>query len=63
MTFGSNTPPRVPMTGSHEGEGIDSVITPVNCVSVISTPNPPHASHSLCSSAMWTGKVSVLPSM
>ena len=54
-TFGSRIPLKVPMMGSHEGIGIDRVITPVNCASVMSTPRPPQASLSLCSSAMWVG--------
>jgi len=50
--FGSRTPPRVPMMGSHEGVGIDRVITPENYASMTSTPNPPQTSLSLCSSAI-----------
>jgi len=45
--FGSNTPPRVPMTGSQDGVGMDNVMTPVNKALVMPTPSLLHASQSL----------------
>ena len=62
-TFGSRTPPEVPMMGSHKGVGMDREITLENWASKMSTPNPLHASLNFWSSAMWAGKVSMLSSV
>jgi len=51
------------MMGTHEGVSIDREINPANWASVMSTPNPLHASLDLCDSAIWAGKVSVLSSV
>src|SRR5882724_1353642 len=51
-TFGSKTPPRVPTMGSHEGFGMDKVITPENWASEMCTHKLPHASLNFCSLGM-----------
>ena len=63
VTFGSNTLPRVPTTGSQEGVGMESMRIPANCESMMVTPSPVQTSLSLWSSAMCGGKVSVPPSV
>ena len=63
ISFGTNTLPRVPMTGSQEGDGMESIMMPENCESETVMPSLPQASLSLCSFVMCPGKVSVFPSV
>jgi len=63
ITFRSNTPPRVLITGSQEGVSMDSIMIPMNCESVTVTLSLPQVSLSLWRSVMCPSRVSEFPSM